>query len=333
MSRFLLLTLIICCGLALSGCAETEYVSHFFKRSGNDTNYASAQGNYQGNDAPSGSRLQQNGFKIGKPYEALGKTYTPTESYSYDESGIASWYGPGFHGKRTANGEPYDSYTLTAAHPTLQLPCIARVTNLDNGRSVVVRVNDRGPFKRGRVMDVSKRAAELLGMIGAGTAKVRVQVLDRESRIVADAARRGLSPQNQMAMLSQQGDEQPTETEVASADTSYGTMTDVAPAAALPAAQVAQTDLNDFSHQTVRKFPVHDTNIFVQVGSFGNAGNAQLLANKLVDLGPTRLAPAMVNGRTFSRVQIGPVANVEQADRLLAKTIKSGYPAARIVVE
>ena len=331
MSRFAQFSVLLISSWLLSACAETEFVSHLWKRGTGNTPYSDTQTAY----APNGSPLQKNGFKIGKPYEAMGQSFTPTESYSYDETGIASWYGPGFHGKRTANGEPYDSYSLTAAHPTLQLPCIARVTNLDNGRSVVVRVNDRGPFKRSRIMDVSKRAAELLGMIGTGTAKVRVQVLDRESHIVADAARQGLSPNAQMNMLSQNLG---NETQVASADNTIssddmGTITNIAPAAAMPSSQIAQTDLNDLSHQTVRKFPVQKTSIFIQVGSFGDANNAQRLAEKLTSLGPTRLAPASVNGRTFSRVQIGPVASVDDADRLLSKTIKAGYPGARIVVE
>src|SRR6202012_947764 len=108
-------------------------------------------------------------------------TYTPSEDYSYDETGMASWYGDDFNKGKTANGEIFNKNELTAAHKTLPLPTLARVTNLDNGRSIVVRINDRGPFSGARIIDVSQRAAQLLGFESQGTAKVRVQVLASES--------------------------------------------------------------------------------------------------------------------------------------------------------
>lgn len=113
-------------------------------------------------------------FKIGKPYTINGVTYVPAEDPFYDETGVASWYGPNFHGKTTANGETYDMYAMTAAHPTLPLPSLVKVQNLENGKEVVVRLNDRGPFAKDRVIDLSKAAAEAIGMIEAGTANVRV---------------------------------------------------------------------------------------------------------------------------------------------------------------
>lgn len=129
-------------------------------------------------------------YKVGKPYQIDGVWYYPKEDYGYDETGIASWYGPGFHGNTTANGESFDQNELTAAHRTLPMPSLVRVTNLENGRSVVVRVNDRGPYANGRIIDLSRRAAQLLGFEGNGTAKVRVQMLDVESRAIADAAKK-----------------------------------------------------------------------------------------------------------------------------------------------
>jgi rare lipoprotein A len=116
-------------------------------------------------------------YKIGAPYAIKGKRYTPREVRHYDEQGVASWYGELFHGRRTANGEIYDMEALTAAHPTLPMPSYARVTNLRNGRSLVVRVNDRGPYANDRVVDLSWAVASLLKMQGAGTAPVRVQYL------------------------------------------------------------------------------------------------------------------------------------------------------------
>ena len=130
-------------------------------------------------------------FKIGNPYTIAGKRYVPKESYTLNETGIASWYGPQFHGKLTANGEIFDMNELTAAHRTLQMPSLVRVTNLENGRSLIVRINDRGPFARGRIIDLSRKSADLLGFKQQGTAKVRVQVLGLESRQLAEAAKRG----------------------------------------------------------------------------------------------------------------------------------------------
>jgi rare lipoprotein A len=131
-------------------------------------------------------------YKIGQPYEVDGVTYTPAEDWNYDETGIASWYGADFHGKRTANGELYDMNQVTAAHKTLPMPSLVKVTNLDNGREIIVRVNDRGPYSRGRVIDLSRRGAQLLGFEKIGTAKVRVQIMARESQALADAARQGV---------------------------------------------------------------------------------------------------------------------------------------------
>ncbi|MBV9695054.1 MAG: septal ring lytic transglycosylase RlpA family protein, partial [Alphaproteobacteria bacterium] len=118
-------------------------------------------------------------YKVGNPYQIDGTWYYPREQPDYDETGIASWYGPTFYGHKTANGEMYDGNQLTAAHKTLPMPVNVRVTNLDNGKSLVVRVNDRGPYARGRIIDLSKRAAELLDVVQTGTARVRVTYLSR----------------------------------------------------------------------------------------------------------------------------------------------------------
>lgn len=161
--------------LLLTGCAEGQLVSHWAKKV-----------NWPGQQENAGT------YKIGKPYRVGSVWYYPSEDFRMNETGIASWYGPNFHGKRTANGERYDQHELTAAHRTLQMPSLVRVTNLENGRSVVVRINDRGPFAHGRVIDVSKRSAELLGFINKGTARVRLEVLTRESKQMAEAAKRGM---------------------------------------------------------------------------------------------------------------------------------------------
>src|SRR6185312_10788132 len=118
-------------------------------------------------------------YKVGNPYQIDNVWYYPHEQPDYDETGIASWYGPTFYGKNTANGELYDGNALTAAHRTLPMPVNVRVTNLENGKSIVVRVNDRGPYAKGRIIDLSEAAARALDVVRMGTARVRVTYLGR----------------------------------------------------------------------------------------------------------------------------------------------------------
>lgn len=163
----------------LGGCAETTLAVHTAKQ-------------LTRNEAAT----RQGVYKVGEPYQINGVWYYPAEDYEYNETGIASFYGGeaqgvNFHGRVTANGEIYDMNALTAAHQTLPLPSLVRVTNLENGRSIVLRVNDRGPFVRGRIIDVSRRAAQLLGFESQGTARVRVEILPEESRQLKEAMLRG----------------------------------------------------------------------------------------------------------------------------------------------
>ena len=118
-------------------------------------------------------------YRVGKPYMVAGRMYVPEEDANYRAEGLASWYGDDFHGRLTANGEVFDMTSLTAAHPTLPMPCYARVTNLRNGKSLIVRVNDRGPYHANRLIDVSNKAAELLEFKGNGVARVRVEYVGR----------------------------------------------------------------------------------------------------------------------------------------------------------
>ena len=120
-------------------------------------------------------------YKVGGPYTVLGQTYYPKEDPTYEEVGIASWYGSDFHNKKTANGEKYNMNDYTAAHRTLPMPCIVKVTNLENGKSVNVRINDRGPFAKNRIIDVSKKVAKKLEFYDKGTTKVKVEFLQKET--------------------------------------------------------------------------------------------------------------------------------------------------------
>jgi rare lipoprotein A len=118
-------------------------------------------------------------YRVGKPYQVAGRTYVPEENTNYEDEGVASWYGDVFHGRLTANGEVFDMNSVSAAHPTLPIPSYVRVTNLRNNRSIVVRVNDRGPFHENRVIDVSVRAAKLLDFLQYGLTRVRVEFVGR----------------------------------------------------------------------------------------------------------------------------------------------------------
>lgn len=135
----------------------------------------------ENNELPTGSQGVKR--KVGNPYKVAGVWYYPKEEPYYDETGYASWYGKDFHGKLTANGEVYNMNALTAAHKTLPMPSYVKVTNLENNRSIILRVNDRGPFVAGRLIDVSRRGAQLLGFQKQGVTRVRIQASDERGRI------------------------------------------------------------------------------------------------------------------------------------------------------
>ncbi len=157
-------------GLLLAGCASKPY-----------------DGSYSSLGAPGDG---QGSYRVGRPYEIKGMWYYPAVDYNYDKTGIASWYGGEFVGRLTANGEIFDLNRLTAANTTLPMPSIVQVTNLQNGRSLRLRVNDRGPFVDGRLIDVSRRAAQLLGFEAQGTAPVEVKIVKDASIRVAEEAMR-----------------------------------------------------------------------------------------------------------------------------------------------
>ncbi|MBK8157762.1 MAG: septal ring lytic transglycosylase RlpA family protein [Rhodospirillaceae bacterium] len=269
-------------------------------------------------------------YKIGKPYQVKGVWYYPQADYNYNETGIASWYGPGFHAKQTANGETYDENDLTAAHKTLPMPSLVRVTNLENGRSIVVRINDRGPFVNNRIIDMSRRGAQLLAFEQNGTAKVRVELMKDESMLLAaKASAKGgdtVSPPPAAA---------PAGAVTAQALPPVGG--NAAPVAATPAKPVQQSAIGAIQTPQVTGqvsvVPVKASNIFIQAGAFLRQANAQQLQMKLSSLGhQTRITPFMLNQQRFYRVQLGPIASVEEADKLLQRLIDNGHPDARIAV-
>lgn len=157
---------------------QTQTLAHLPAEMSDVTKFSSKTYGVKGSPRVATTRGVRKGggrYQIGKPYTIRGIKYYPKLDPDLRQTGLASWYGPNFHGRLTANGEVYDQYGLSAAHPTMPLPSYAKVTNLENGSSVTVRVNDRGPFSKNRVIDLSARAAQLLGYTKQGVAKVRVE--------------------------------------------------------------------------------------------------------------------------------------------------------------
>ena len=270
-------------------------------------------------------------YKIGNPYQVKSVWYYPAVDYDYDETGIASWYGADFHNKATANGEIYDMNELTAAHKTLPLPSMVRVTNLENGRSLAVRVNDRGPFVRGRIIDMSRQSAQLLGFQKQGTARVRVQIMADESRTLASLYQSG----QQTAALATPSQAAPPPPEAAplTAVTAQplGGAPTPAPTLAAPVRILAPEGIEPDGK--VSLVAVRPTQIYIQAGAFTAQANALRQQTKLATFGRTRVVPVWVEGQQFFRVRLGPIASVEQADRLLDRVIAAGLTLARVVVD
>lgn len=321
--------------LVLAACAETQFGAHVAKNINRDV-------------------TQQGTYKVGKPYLIDGQEYYPQENFNYAETGIASWYGPGFHGSRTANGEVFDTNELTAAHRTLQMPSLVRVTNLDNGRSVVVRVNDRGPFSRGRIIDVSSKAADLLGFKARGTAKVRVETLPAESRRIAEDAKAGKDTRGYEIALN--GNPRPADPNQPVTLYPSPTAVSVQTATAddtLAAAKVASVESVPLDPSRLDPVPGHiskdgrflpdpvvtqrpvpaSSNVYIQAGAFSDQANAERLSRSLTAYGTAKVYPTNVGGRSFYRVRIGPYSSVDQADAALGRMIAQGNPKAMIVVE
>jgi len=244
--------------------------------------------------------------RYGNPasYEVFGRRYyTKTDAGDHVERGLASWYGKQFHGRRTSSGEPYDMYAMTAAHKTLPLPTYARVTNLDNGRSVVVRINDRGPFHDGRVIDLSYAAASKLGVVREGTAPVEVRAID---------PRRPEEDAN--LFLAQSPSIQQGTAEAASAP----------PAAKAP---------SEPRPSLASAKPSNSGQLYLQVGAFGDPNNAKRLRERLEDRlsDPVRIENGERNGLALYKVRIGPLASRTEAERLTQELTSLGVSGSQLV--
>ncbi len=235
-------------------------------------------------------------YKVGNPYKIMGKWYYPKEDYSYSEVGTASWYGKDFHAKKTANGEKYDMNSLTAAHRTLPLPSIVKVTNLENGRSLVLRVNDRGPYAKNRIIDVSKRASQLLGFQTQGTTKVRVEVMEKESRALKAAL---------------------------TGEDCY--MLEAAPV------QPIIKEVEGEVKNEVKNYAVAEEGFYVQLGSFSSESGAQRLAEQVnVE---TNIYAVKIDGQNYYRVRVGPYNDEREAQVVLTEMRHKGVYDAKVVSE
>ena len=313
--------------VVLSACAETQFLIHTTKRvSGATEDTASPR------------------YKVGDPYQIQGIWYYPAEDYEFEETGIASWYGAQFHGRRTANGGIYDMNALTAAHRTLPMPSYVRVTNLENGRSLILKVNDRGPFARNRIIDISRRGSQLLGFQNAGTARVRVQIMADKSRALAQR----IKGRTQLAQVGTpitvdrlpkpdvktESLSLPPGGQVSAGRVQPQSQVPTSPQPPSPG-RVATNSLQLSSGDTnvVTVQPVRKTNLYIQAGAFSRFDNANRVRARLTPAGPVRISSVLVKGRDLYRVRVGPLSNVAEADRMLETVIRNGYPTARIIVE
>ena len=308
----------VTCALMLSACS-----SHHHKRTSNHSSkYANGLDPFAGTGSPyyrgrgaipfAGGR-----FQVGNAYKVAGRTFTPHEQPGYNKKGLASWYGEAFHRRMTSNGEYFDMATLTAAHATLPLPSYAKVTNLENGKTVVVRINDRGPFVDTRILDVSKAAADVLGYRRQGTAHVRVQLIGpaplndnggRQVLAMNEAMQNGASV-NQLASLSQGNDVQ-----VASVQRRRHQVDQVQQVAYVPPAQQTYT-----------------SGYIVRVAVYHDLDEARLAYEQVATLGPSQIIKAVGANGPLYRVQIGPLDNSQDANTALTNVEASGFEDARIV--
>jgi rare lipoprotein A len=234
-----------------------------------------------------------------------GRRYQVLASASaYVERGVASWYGPDFHGHATSSGEPYDMYGMTAAHKTLPLPCYARITNLANGRSVVVRINDRGPFVANRIVDLSYSAALRLDLVRSGTGFVELRTLEPGNEGLYAAAAPPVAA--------------PT----------------LGPGAAEPPIVAPPVATEPVGAAALVLAPA-DLALYIQIGAYADPANAQRVIARLQAAGLARVyAQAQLRGaRTLQRVRIGPIASVADYDQLAARLATLGFADARLATD
>jgi rare lipoprotein A len=331
------------CAVFLAGCGASDSgYHHGFKSAKLDPFAGTGSPYYRG-----GGKIPFGGGKyyVGKPYQVAGRWFTPREQPDYDRTGTASWYGEAFHRRMTANGEYFDMNTLTAAHATLPLPSYVLVTNLENNRHVVVRVNDRGPFVDTRVIDVSKRAADELGYRMQGTARVRVQYLgpaplnDHGEHLVAmnSALSTGAGKNDLVAMAQNPNLRGPATMQVAAARPLKRQPKPIAEVQMVDVDQTAGAgDSGDPGQgedivKAPEPAPVPVRAFIVRVAVFHSLENANAAYQELASFGPTQIVRAVGANGPLYRVQIGPLDNGSDAQAALDSAVASGYEDARVV--
>ena len=255
-------------------------------------------------------------------YSVLGKTYFPLqESKTYVQSGTASWYGTKFHGQNTANGEVYDLYGMSAAHKTLPLPSYVRVTNLDNNRTVILRVNDRGPFYSDRIIDLSYAAAKKLGYAETGTARVKVE---------------GIDPQQWWAAKGRPAPLMLNEPQVAQNSApvitaSAGTIEQWTPPPQQHAAAVVPVQLADAK----KNASAPASGQYLQVGAFANPDAAELLRSKLSGMvsAPVFISSIVRNQQTLHRVRLGPIGSPGEIQQVQNSVRMANLGSPSVVTE
>jgi len=303
-------------------------------------------------------------YQVGQPYEIAGVQYTPHEDTSYDRTGQASWYGELFHGRYTANGEIYDMDRLSAAHPTLPLPIYVQVTNLQNGRSLVVRVNDRGPFKNDRIIDLSRRSAEVLGFRKSGTAQVRVKYLrrapldgddsyERKYLVSRGYHRYAAMPQAvppELDPIALAGlpiepalpplPDRPDRSVAVAALPAPTPEPNPAPQPETVAVATWRPELRGAPDETGSIAPLEQPaphpvappdGPAIQAGSFRMRDNAERARSALSFIGPVDVAEVDVGGEIFYRVRVGPFADAIEAVAALPRITEAGYLGAKII--
>ncbi len=250
-------------------------------------------------------------YKVGKPYKVAGRWYVPREDETYDETGVASWYGKAFHGRRTANGEVYDMNALSAGHPTLPLPSYAYVTNLDNGRTILVRINDRGPYVNNRIIDLSQRSARELGYSSRGLARVRVRYAGRAPLNGDDRhERRHLAAQTWHRAGTQYAQQSPNPR------TAQVRRYEPAPSWSVTRYRGQLASGQSRSQSTGRRSSLGGPPLaYVEAGQFESRASAERMRHELKELGQSEIVPLQADQEeTIFSVRIGPLAETAAKD-------------------
>ncbi|MEM6914192.1 MAG: septal ring lytic transglycosylase RlpA family protein [Pseudomonadota bacterium] len=260
--------------------------------------------------------------KVGEPYQIGGRWYYPAVDKDYDRVGLASWYGPNFHGKLTANGEIFDQNRLTAAHPTLPLPSIVEVTNQRTGKKIRVRVNDRGPFAHDRILDLSMASARKLDTLDQGVAPVRVRYVG-DARLSDAITRVGQRERGQSLASKPPSRRSPAPQQVA--QTGAASAPEPQMIFASTGAPIASTSM---ATRTDR-----GSKLYVQVGAFASSVNANAAASRFSVGTPVSVERGVSAGRTLTFVRLGPYSDTMSAQNGLQTAIETGFVDALIVHE